>query len=225
MKKRINWKKVIIILSVAVIVGGGLFAHHTIERRKVEIEIEERRIQEAYIRVNVSFGMGFMTGFERERLIEQKELAFFLWDCMKIWSRYHAFYDDPWDGNKFDLHVTSYLPLRFYENRTGIYLPYEIVVDYFSQEFEPDGSLRLYNNGNHHEIEAFVGWFWNNLAEFDEFERKVRQLYIDYYNANENFERKGTILSLSPQMIDVLARAEADPHYVLDLTSLREQGY
>ena len=225
MKKRINWKNVIIILSVAVIVGGGLFAHHTIERRKNEaIEIEERRIQEAYIRVNVAFAMRGMDSGERKRLIEQEKSAFFLWSHINIWPRYIAFHDGTWEGSRVDFRVTTYLPLRFYENRTGIYLPYELVVDYFSQEFEEDGSLRLYNNGNHPEIEAFVDWFWDNLAEFIEFDRRIQDIFSEYRNETNLFVRV-IVLDLSPQMIDALARAEADPNYVLDLTSLHEQGY
>jgi len=62
--------------------------------------------------------------------------------------------------NDFGIDARMYLHLIWYERETGNVLPFEMVVDYFSQEFEPDGSPRLYNNGNHPEVEAFVNWMW-----------------------------------------------------------------
>jgi len=51
-------------------------------------------------------------------------------------------------------------------------------------------------------------------------------IYSDYLQTHED---AGFVVQrwfeLSPQMLDALARAEADPDYVLDLTSLQRAGY
>ncbi|MCL2594738.1 MAG: hypothetical protein FWD83_04375 [Promicromonosporaceae bacterium] len=40
----------------------------------------------------------------------------------------------------------------------GTGLTYEILEEYFAHEFEPDGTLRLWVNGRHPEMEAFILW-------------------------------------------------------------------
>ena len=103
---------------------------------------------------------------------------------------------------------------------------YEIVIDYFSEEFEPDGSLRLYNNGKHPEIQALVEWRWErgSWTDFALYMQRIGDILSEYRTANEDVEIP-RINELSPQMLDALVRAEADPDYVLDLTSILEAGY
>ena len=129
--------------------------------------------------------------------------------------------------NDHGIDVISYLLMKFYYNHTGINLPYELIIDYFSEEFEPDGSLRLYNNGNHPKIEAFVTWMWENRKgeEFDAYVRHITGIHSTYFRANRDQFRLYALHELSPQMLDALVRAEADPNYELDLTSLQEAGY
>ena len=119
------------------------------------------------------------------------------------------------------------------KHRSGVYLSYETLVDYFSEEFEPDGTRRLYNNGHHLEIEAFVNWMRDEprITELEdhqvrEYERSLNNIYRRYVRTHreEGFESQ-LFQELSPQMYDALARAEADPDYVLDLTSLQQAGY
>ena len=87
--------------------------------------------------------------------------------------------------------------------------------------------MRLYNNGKHPEIEAFVTWMWESRRRegANEFRSHLERIYSDYTLDNrENFTRQ-RFYQLSPQMLDALARADADPDYVLDLTSLQQAGY
>ena len=133
------------------------------------------------------------------------------------------------DPNEHGIWIRPYLALRLYYHRTGIYLSYEkAVIDYFSEEFEPDGTLRLYNNGHHPEMEAFVTWMWEGRRR-DELLEYIET--IDSINASYLFEHEDVgfinqaLHYFSPQMLDALARAEADSDYVLDLTSLQEAGY
>ena len=224
MKKWINWKSIVIVSGIIIILSGSLFTCYIIGRREREaIEMEERRVRETYGRVNIAFGVVHITGNNRDSLIERGELA--ILPQYRDISRYLNPLEGLWVENRFGIMNNIYIPLRFYESRTGIYLSYEKVMDYFSQEFEPDGTLRLYNNGNHPEIEAFVNWFWENLAEFYEFDREIELIYNIYRVETGLIEVTGLITEASPQMIAALVRAEADPDYVLDLTSLHEQGY
>jgi hypothetical protein len=133
--------------------------------------------------------------------------------------------------NDFGIFDRIYLILRMYYHRGGVYLSYNTLLDYFSEEFELDGTLRLYNNGHHPEIEAFVVWMREEpriklAGEFDRYKANLHRNYISYTGEHQG---QGFVedefFNLSPQMFDALARAEADPDYVLDLTSLQEAGY
>ena len=134
---------------------------------------------------------------------------------------------DP-EVNRFEIDAWTYLLLKMYEYNSGKTLAYEALIDYFSEEFEPDGSLRLYNNGRHPEIQMFVEWIWNGDGwdQFNYYLERIGNILREY---NATYEATGFVRhpleALSPQMLDALARAEADPDYVLDLTSLQRAGY
>jgi hypothetical protein len=79
-------------------------------------------------------------------------------------------------------------------------------------------------------MEAFVNW---NLSlergEVGEFFDNIERIYSTYnfvngVNNGGEFERVD-LLHMSTQMLDALARKEADPNYQLDLTSLQQQRY
>jgi len=206
-------KKIIII--VGIIIALALFViirinNHIITQREAEREVEiamelEATIRETYWRVNSAFGMTVYRAFEYRPLTELNR-------------------------NRFGINTWSYLHLKRYELETGMVLSYELVADYFSEEFEPDGSLRLYNNGYHPEIQAFVEWVWEvpidqRLREMDEFHLAgIVYILFNYRKANEEFPDIRTV-DMSPKMLDALVRAYADPDYELDLTSLLEAGY
>ena len=128
--------------------------------------------------------------------------------------------------NKYDIIVPFYLVSKMYESQTGIILPHDTIIDYFSEEFEPDGSLRLYDNGLHPEIEAYVEWAKDRMSEIREYVNEIQYMYSIYFQDNRD---KGFIYqyfySLSPQMLDELIKKEADPDYEMDLLSLQQQGY
>ena len=135
------------------------------------------------------------------------------------------------DFHPYGIGMYNYIALQMYYHRagTGIYLSWEMLIDYFSEEFESDGTLRLYNNGNHPEIEAFVNWMWEGqrgpeLLRY--WNDELRNIYDHYLLEHEDTGFEWIPFDyLSPQMIDAVARAEADPDYELDLTSLQEAGY
>jgi len=223
----ISKRKVEFIACTLIVLAGLAFLwiqlhRHAAMRREreeaiMEVErVEQMRIAGAYVRLHYSFLMS-------------PDPEGHHYDVYRRHGVFRNFRTDfPGDEPHVGINNDGYLILRMYYHRTGIVLAYETVVDYFSQEFEPDGSLRLYNNGNHPEIEAFVNWAWNGRLrqEMSDFINALELKYSLYFrtHASDGFVRQN-FGRLSPQMLDALARAEADPDYVLDLTSLQQQGY
>ena len=218
-------KKHLIILGSFLLLVGMLFVVFRIHEQHQEEELRMEREAEleiiyTYLRLHYAFARNdhpdtIDEGIRRERMYE-----------------FNGVYEPIERINDHGVNAIVYLLLRFYYHRAGVYLSYEVVEDYFSEEFEPDGSLRLYNNGNHPEIEAFVTWMWEGLraggdGEFDEYVRRIGGMESQYWreHRDQGFQDQGPLHELTPQMLDALARAEADPDYVLDLTSLQEQGY
>jgi len=209
------------IVTLAGIVLCGIVFRHVVRQQILEAEMEaareeQHRIASAYVRLHYAL----LVGLDPE--VHGND----------IYRRHGIFLpfrgDDSWKERSNPIEVTAYLILRMYYHRTGILLTHETVVDYFSQEFEDDGSLRLYDNGNHPEIEAFVTWAWGERRrqEMLDYQDIIRNMYSQYFQSHrgEGFNLQN-FLHLSPQMLDALARAEADPDYILDLTSLQQQGY
>jgi len=156
-------------------------------------------------------------------------------DILELMSTYQPF-DILVDGspNEHGIFHRLYLKLRMFYHQTDIYLSYEKLIDYFSEEFEPDGTLRLYNNGNHPEMEAFVAWIrvglrgWSNRhtkgsRELEEYMDKLHTIQLRYHSENQEF-RLENFSNLSSQMFDALAQAEEDPEYVLNLMSFQEKA-
>jgi len=210
----------VIFVVVGIVIGAIMLNSYIVQQRELERAWQEQReLASTYIRLNYSFKMG---GDPEARGPTSSD-KIYEWDGI-----YTPFIKVDPEKNQWGIDVVRYLFLRFYENETGIYLAYETVIEYFSQEFEPDGSLRLYNNGKHPEIEAFVTWMWESRRreDADEFRSRLRRIYSDYYVASiEGSFAQQRFHELSPQMLDALARTDADPDYVLDLTSLQQAGY
>jgi hypothetical protein len=106
-------------------------------------------------------------------------------------------------------------------------------VDYFSQKYEPDGSLRLHNNGKHPEINAFVEWMWEESRwrfEFGSFIRRLIAGMVTYSQINPDSGIDDIPLhALSPQVLREFARVgSGDPEVTeadIDITSLLKAGY
>jgi len=218
---------VLIILIPAIVFGINRLTEHLEYQRSRELIFGmERRERETYVRLNYAFLWGNHVTADTDRIE--------LWSEWSINS--YASYSPFGDGrglNSFGIDYASYLALKMYELETDIILSWETVLDYHSQEFEPDGSRRLYNKGKHPEIEAFVEWMVEGnrggaSATRDtaawRFIRRLLDIYHYYNIAHEDFTF-ARMASLSPQMLDALVRAYTDPDYVLDLTSLQQAGY
>ena len=218
-------KKLIAIICIVVVIIGAVFTYQYIMRQREaarEIAMEQQQIMIAYQRVNT---------------LQFAYWRFFVPDPEDI-AIYMPFREIDPELNRFDVDVYLYIFLKFYEQETGTALVYEKLIDYFSEEFEPDGSLRLYNNGNHPEIQALVEWMWGEragnfariISEWSSFYDDVWRIYRAYMIEHaDSFEHIGCdiwhLRPLSPKMLDVLVRAYADPDYVLDLTSIQQAGY
>ena len=218
-------KKAIPIALAALLVVGGAGGAVAYNRRVAELERQEReRVVEAYWKVNFSFRF-MSTG------LDSRKHAYGNYRPMKRGE----------DGeSKF--YTDAYIALKMYERDTGITIPYEMAVDYFSEEYEPDGSLRLYDNGLHPEIEAYVDWAWGlrqeqmdregseygivSLEAWDYYDYALISIHLDYArdHAEEGYEYR-PYHELTPQVIDELVKKEADPSYEMDLLGLQRQGH
>ena len=215
---------VIFILVVTCIIGFFVVRGVILSQREAAIIMEQR---EAYARVNYAFRNA--TSLHTIDIEEYGEY--------RLLDQHHL------QKNDFGIIADVYLLLLMYEIETGNILEYDTVIEYFSQEFEPDGSLRLYNNGNHPEIQAYVEWMWEEVPSFfggtrpaGRWLRQFRDLLsrVAVINGTYSFinEENGFIerdsRDLSPQMLRVLAHAANDPNiYIpdLNLTELQQQGY
>jgi hypothetical protein len=241
MKSR-TYKLVVVALGtvvlVAVILNTVAIVHRNNEQQRAaeQARLQQEAIMDSYVKVNFAFHITFTspytTGY-RERLGVYRPLEI------------------SEDQNRFGVYYDLYLTLKYYEKMTGVTISYQAAVDYLSEEYEPDGSLRLYNNGLHPEVEVFVDWMWQQredqyetmdvsemyaiapghqasgaLVELEAYIESMRSHYHYYYGVHRD---EGFVLEsfseLSPQMYDELVRKEADPDYEMDLLSLQQQGY
>ncbi|MCL1989341.1 MAG: hypothetical protein FWG67_00470 [Defluviitaleaceae bacterium] len=226
--KRVKGKYILIFMLVVLLVGAlwlGLRLHearvrHQEEEARLEAirEAEELEIIHTYIRLHYSL----MGADDPDTLGELSEY----YSRPRLYERAGR-YVGPLSVNDHGIDWRVYLILRMYYHRAGIYLAHDKLIDYFSEEFEPDGSLRLYNNGLHPEIEAFVTWMWEGRRkeEFEAYRLRIDTIFSNYVSEHRDRGFNIPRRDITPQMYDALARAEADPDYVLDLTSLQEQGY
>jgi hypothetical protein len=216
-----KWVKIILCIFIAglIIAGGivgGLKIMEYTEEQKMEMEkaqaeaAEKERIARAYQKINYAI---FMAANDDEDLHRR--------------GMYLSFPDPRPDKNPYGVDIDIYLALKKYEKSTKNTLKYEALRDYVSQEYEPDGTLRLYNNGRHPEVEGYVEWMWEHKKEAENYARELETLYFRYWR--EHRDEMGAndlrvFYSISPQMYDELAKKEADPNYEMDLVSLQEQG-
>jgi hypothetical protein len=70
--------------------------------------------------------------------------------------------------------------LFYYEWKTGKVLTLDDVKEYLSSEFEEDGSVRIYNNGNWPEIEEYVNWCLEHKEDIEAFDRAVIKKMVQW---------------------------------------------
>ena len=203
---------ILILLTIGI--AFSLFWYQRACDEEMRAEIEEReQIEELYERVNLAFFSGPVSR------------------PLPIDMEYRPFPMERIYNHPFSINFSLYSMMLFYWSETGQVLTFEMILEYFSQEHEVDGTLRLYNNGKHPEIQAFVDWIWDGDGGVDRWNKWI--IYRDrlsialrvYSEANAGSFVQPEISELSPQMLWALARAKANPNYVLDLTSLQQAGY
>lgn len=127
--------------------------------------------------------------------------------------------------NSFDECRTEflYIDLAYYTKETGEVLTLAEVEEYLSVEYEDDGTLRMYNNGKHPKIQAYVEW--RTEGRRDDEVKKYREALNSIYSAytKETYIDKGlsapniSLYDLSFQQLDELIKKEADPSYEMQL--------
>ena len=144
-------------------------------------------------------------------------------DVISVNANYYIpFVSNPEENGGIDNGL--YLSTNLYRQQTGIEFYYEDIVEYFLQEYEEDGSLRLYNNGLHPEMEAYVEWHHTSFEERRNYRASISDIYYEYFREHRDagFESV-TIYALSTEMLDELIKKEADPTYEMDLMSIQQR--
>ena len=118
--------------------------------------------------------------------------------------------------------VSTYIYLACYHKETGKTVSYQQVMDYLSQKYESDGTIRIYNNGRHPEIAEYVEWAYSHQAATSLYYGELYHLYADYGRANPDFIviEEG---HWSTATIDELIKKEADPNYQMNLLAIQQQ--
>ena len=220
---KVNKKKILIITCLFILfIGIGFSVIRTINKSQREaIQREEMMEQKtAYAQVNYAFRLP-------EDLIRVNTEV-----CIERYGMFIPLPEVEPEINRFGIITGIYVSLLMYEMATGNVLTYETVLDYFSQEYEPDGSLRLHNNGRHPEIHDFVEWMWEGSRwwmEYNTFSRGVDLTFHNYYLLNrENGFIEIPLYAFSPQMLRVLAYTYSHPERPvseMNLTEMQKAGY
>jgi len=113
--------------------------------------------------------------------------------------------------------VGLYMMFAHFRQMTDIDLTYDMVLDYLSQEFEDDGKIRIFTNGRHPEIAAYLEWIRDavNLLNVRAYVDMLDLIYTLYADANEGFP-VANIYFLPVAMIDELIRKATDIGIVVD---------
>ena len=217
-----NKKRLLIILGVILLMVMGISAY-TIHERRVEeearVEAEAFQVALTYYRLNYALGHTRIHPDELDGMTSEQILRFPGRASYRSLEQLKVVRPP----NSKGIITSYYIILRMYYHQTDIYLSYELVIDYLSSEFEPDGTRRLYNNGKHPEIEAFVTWMvkGHRRTEMEAYFSSLADIFDEYLTERgcvRPFQYR--LSDLSTQAIDAIARAEADPDYILDLTGL-----
>ena len=180
-----------------------------LDNRRERIEmINQEKLREAYYSQNSYFGRLVSGSRMMLRDVPDEELSQYMPVNLSI-------------PNVDGIDIIIYLTLEYYRNRTGRTLTYDQVIQYLTEEFEDDGEVRIYTNGRHPEVAAYVEWsYWRGVSR-DEYIWKLQEMYSEH--ASENQLAIGDFLRLPIGMIDALIKKEADPDYEMDLTSIQNR--
>ena len=156
-------------------------------------------------------------------------------------NNYRPLPHSPEEVSQHGLIFHTYLWLLFYYHETGVNLPYDKVIEFLSEEFESDGTVRLHNNGLHPEIYTHIEWFAQHRLDFGlnylqdsfrgftfdlwrEYMSQLEALGIDYNTLPDRGAFPSGVGELSADALNALARLIADPNYSVDFGQLLVRG-
>ncbi len=131
---------VLVVGSVAAAYAYGIHRQNEAEQQRIE-EQEQRMRKKLYYVQNVSFKIGGL-----EALPLQEDYKYKPYSAIS-------------PGGEKEL----YLDLVCYQQETGNVVTLDDVKEYLSQEYEGDGTLRLYENGQYEEIGQFIEWSYHDF--------------------------------------------------------------
>ena len=214
MKKKILMAVLIFVILAATLIAVFFITRYTENRQEGQSVISQEELREAYRRRSRYLG----------RLLYDFDDTEFRAGGSRREELYSFMSVDPFRPNVNGVNTVLYIIFEYYRRSTGNNLTYDMVIDYLSREFEDDGEVRIHINGRHPEIVDYLEWAYMMPNSSSVFVNRLRELFYEYADENNlpvgdfrHFEH------LPTEMIDALMRKEADPNYVLDLTSIQER--
>lgn len=103
--------------------------------------------------------------------------------------------------------------LGAYRQATGTIITLDFMKDYCAEEFEPDGSVRIYDNGNWPEIQSYVEWCNNNPEAIDQFSISITALIVRLEKVYPELAPY-SVVSVGVHNLQELVEVYFDPDYV-----------
>ena len=193
-------KKVLIISLTPIVLAVSIFAAvRAVNYYRVKKQTD---LKIAYYRQNKYFAA----------LLSRYKYEFEYW---------HQYLPLDFETNHIDgIRAETYMNIACYRSESGGSMTYAQVIDYLSQEFEDDGKLRIYTNGRHPDIAAYIKWDDRGYSSlYAAYRQMLHEIYIAYAHANEGFPI-ADIYTIPSAMLDELIKKAAELYYKFDEDAL-----
>jgi len=123
------------------------------------------------------------------------------------------YYKDVYENNRNYVYVS----LFYYNWKENQDLTYEEIVEYLSSEYEDDGAVRIYNNGNWPRIESYINYCNQQQKELDFFTSTIINMTLKQYESHPEIGTQG-FFNLSKHNLYEVMESVKDENYVPNFT-------
>lgn len=113
----------------------------------------------------------------------------------------------------------AYIYLYIYGKETKNLLSLNDVKEYLSSEFEEDGSVRIYTNGNWPEIEKYINWALSNQEKLNTSRDQALLQYSDLskaYPELKNYQFHELSLHNLKEILHIMDDASYQPNFIFE---------
>jgi len=122
-------------------------------------------------------------------------------------------YTDVYENNRNFVYVS----LFYYNWKENQDLTYEEIVEYLSSEYEDDGTVRIYNNGNWPRIESYINYCNQHQKELDFFTSTIINMTLKQYESHPEIGTQ-VFFNLSKHNLYEVMESVKDENYVPNFT-------